>query len=413
MTKTDTARWESMFQRVKRSGIVLILWILIITLTASCSEPATATVQPANYGDYGAETATHIARTWPRRDAGSADEKAVADYIVSALTGMGYSPETQNFVYIDSNNIEYESQNILVRIPGTGFVYEDAEEAEDESGVRLEGNRYFNREALILARMDTQAEEDILTPPVLSAQDVRSDGIHDNASGVGALLMLARHLRSRQLGYDVLLAFTGAGFKQAAGSQALMHSMNDERVSTIDVVYEIRAIYAGDKLYAHSGHNSLASDQRYRMRRKLYEMVDSASTSRVHRTTGVTLKTNQAGYLIPSDNANGDNLPAEVVFREITLNESDYSVFDRAGIPIVMFESFEYDGDNPAAVRESFNPYYDQTEHMVRGTGFDQIDIQAEINGDDLLEERINTVAFLILHALNKGAPSGLPVNVG
>lgn len=410
MMNIGYAREAKRPRTVRRSAFLLALLILIPALLAACDTPPAA-ARPADYGSYGAEAATHIARSWPAREAGTAQEQAAADYIAAELRSMGYSPEIQKFIYIDSENREFESQNVLVRIPGTGFVYRDAAEAEDASGVRQEGNRYFHRQAVVLARMDTLAQDAIIRPASLADQDAEPDGIHDNASGAGSLLMLARHLRGRQLGYDVLLAFTGAGFKQAAGSQALFYSMGEELVSRTDVVYEVRAIYAGDKLYAHSGHNSLVSDQRYEMRRKLYEMVDSASTSRVHRTTGVTLKTNQAGFLIASDAVNGENLPSEVVFREITLHESDYTIFDEAGIPTVMFESFEYDGSSPDDIRESFNPYFAQTEQMVRGTGFDQIDILQQLSGGDLLEARINTVSFLILHALGKGTSSGLPVH--
>lgn len=410
MMITGLAREKKIPRRERGYAFLLAFLVLIPVLLAACDTPAAA-VRPAEYGSYGAEAATHIARSWPAREAGTDQEQAAADYIAAELRAMGYSPEIQNFIYIDSQDQEFESRNVLVRIPGTGFVYQDAAEAENDSGVRQDGNRYFHRQAVVLARMDTVPQDEIIRPAVLKDQDAEADGIHDNASGAGALLMLARQLRGRQLGYDVLLAFTGAGFKQAAGSQALLYSMGDELISRTDVVYEIRAIYAGDKLYAHSGHNSLVSDQRYEMRRKLYEMVDSASTSRVHRTTGVTLKTNQAGFLIPSDMVNGEDLPAEVVFREITRHESDYTIFDEAGVPIVMFESFEYDGSSMDDVRESFNPYFAQTQQMVRGTGFDQTDILQQLSGGDLLEERINTVSFLILHALGKGTSSGQPVH--
>lgn len=380
--------------------------VMLFLLLTSCNDRNAVATRLADYGEVGADYARTIARQWPDRSAGSDAEAQTADYIESILRAQGYHPERQAFSFKDASGSEQSSQNVLVRIPGAGFVTE----TDEASGLAEPGAQYFSKTALVMARMDTLPVEQQVKPSSM-ADSEPADGIHDNASGLGTLLLFAEQLRAVQLGYDVLIAFTGAGFENEAGANALKDALGEDGVAALDVCYEVRAIYAGDKLYVHSGHNSLVTDQRYAMRRKLYEVIDSSASTSIIRHTNVRLRSNQSSFLIDSSLVRGENLPEEVVYREITLTDSDYKVFDELGIPIVMFESYDYDGTSLEDIAESRNPYYADTDQSVRGTIFDQTDQQLTLTDSELLHQRINTVAFLLIHALNKGVSEGVAVS--
>jgi hypothetical protein len=56
---------------------------------------------------------------------GSVQEKQAAEAIETAFLDLGYEPEVQAFTYIGASSEVISSQNVIVRIPGTGFTVSD------------------------------------------------------------------------------------------------------------------------------------------------------------------------------------------------------------------------------------------------------------------------------------------------
>jgi alkaline phosphatase isozyme conversion protein len=184
-----------------------------------------------------------------------------------------------------------------------------------------------------------------------------------------------------------------------------------------DVMYCIDSIYAGDKIYAHAGQNSVRGYYRksYEMRRKLYEVTDVFYEFELYTNNNYMLYTNQGNYDVAVD-----GISTPVLYREWTMTASDYLPFDALDIPIVFFESYDYDGKKLEDLKESKNPAFTSTSGAIRRTTFDStaylnmimnqqrravqtITGQTQKQTVDHLTKRINNTAFVILEAIRKG----------
>ncbi len=381
-----------------RSFIILLLSTLFIT---SCSQGGTVPLVH-QLGTYGADFATEIAREFPSRIAGSSNERAVAEKIVEEFERLGFEPEIQEFTLANGNT----SQNVVVRIPGSGFVAD--EDSIDQFDYEVYNRRaqaadgVFRRHVVIGARYDTTSE-----PPT------GHDGISDNASGVGALMLTAQTLKRYAVGYDVSLVALGAGFSNIAGATHYVESLKDEELAQTDVFYEYRSLYGGGKLYGHAGWSSLYPNAQYKMRQPLYEIADIAINYSLFGRTGHVFYTNQSTYSVSNPVAEepvpeGFTAPnATAAFREFSHTPSDYRAFDRVGIPIVFFESYDYSASSFDALEENNNPNFQETENIVRGTSFDNIAKLREENLEDYLAQRINNTVYLVYIALTQGVLGG------
>ncbi len=198
------------------------------------------------------------------------------------------------------------------------------------------------------------------------------EGIHNNASGVAAVLTAARVMRLEAPGYDVIFVFFGAGTDEYQGARHYMASLSSEERKQVEVMVNIGPIYAGDKVYAHAGQNSVRGGEYkdYQKRRKLYQVTDIFFDNQMNTKNRYAIYTNQASFLVPTDTGE------TAVFREWTTKLSDHTPFDRAGIPIVFFESGEYRVKSVDEVMiESRNPYFQETGGLISKTRFDRIDL--------------------------------------
>jgi alkaline phosphatase isozyme conversion protein len=102
---------------------------------------------------------------------------------------------------------------------------------------------------------------------------------------------------------------------------------------------------------------------------------------------------------------------------------SDFRVFDERMIPVVYFESYEYNFTSMSQMKETKNLSLQDFEGNVRRTPSDcsyfldsvLLDEDYDRNGDgeidcsgDRLQIRINCVAFIICEALLKGSDKGM-----
>ena len=415
----------------KAKLLQLTVLLLFCVFLAACNGNSEDIQQPADYGSYGQRFALSLARQYPLRSPGSSQEKKAADMITSALQEEGFSPEISQFYYKDEAGNVFSSRNISVLIPGTGFV------RQDEAGNEI----FFQRQVIIGAHYDSfYSEKDVADYKLEKEADetaeepARSrsasagiipeptldmyDGIHDNASGIGALMTIARQIKEYEYGYDVYLVAFGAGKAGQAGARSLAGKMTPEQVKATDAMYCIDAIYAGDKVYAHAGRNSVRPFYRksYEMRRKLYEVTDVFYENELYTKNGYMLYTNQANYDVELP-----EIATPVLFREWSFNESDYLPFDDLGIPIVYFESYDYDVQAYAEARESKNPAFTSSNGAIRNTHFDSTvylnllmnqrraaDTAQNAPRVDHLTRRINNTAFVILEAVDKGVHDAL-----
>lgn len=196
------------------------------------------------------------------------------------------------------------------------------------------------------------------------------NGITDNAASIGALMMIAREMKNQRTGYDVILVAFGAGKSGQAGARHFASGMTSGEIAATDAMYNMEGIYAGDKLYAHAGQNSIlpGPQKDYEKRRKLYEATDVYYEHELYTNNRVALYTNQSSIEVDHD-GNG----TLELYREWTLHESDHTPFDKLGIPIVFFEGFDYNAKTLEEMKESSNPAFTATNGQIKDTPYDSI----------------------------------------
>ena len=370
-------------RRLLRTLALVLALVTFIIPIASCSGDEDEVALQADYGSYGAEIAREFASLYPYRSAYTAEEAAAGEYIRSQFEDLGYDVSKQDFTNLYGGT----SANYIVNISGKGFF------SIDEYGNPQE----VRRTIVIGAHYDDS----------FSAGQVEAsygyDGISDNASGIGVLLTIASQIRNYEdLSFDVILVAFGAGNDNYAGARAFVNSLTDEVAGSIDCMYCIDSIYGGDKVYASAGYNSLLMSQKYQMRRKLYQAYDVVYDSLLYTQYGFSLYYNESGVIT---DLNGDGF--DDIYREVSANKSDYVPFDELNIPIVYFDSADYFFDNMEDMKDSKNLNLQEFGGMVRSTPLDSsatLD-SFKVNEDgDLLQIRINCVAYVILESMMKGS---------
>lgn len=390
--------------------------------------------KPADYGSYGSDIAREIATKFPDRSAYSSGESQTGAYIEEKIKELGYTPEVQTF-----SGSGGSSANYIVKVPGTGFYcakddgtfelehrvaiigahydadllpeyggYEAAEEDEDEEDYDDEDydDEDYDED------YDEDEEED--SEPVSGF-----DGISDNASGTACVLTALKAFKDYQnVGFDVWFVFFGAGTDNFTGAEAFYQSLSYDEQHSIDVMYNVESLYAGDKVYASSGYKSLISSRRYEMRRKLYQAYDVCFANTLYTNYGFDLYYNESGVKVDLDEDGVSD-----TFKEMPKTVSDFKVFDDRMIPIVYFESYEYNFTYYDQMKETKNLSLQEFDGNIRQTPADCLAVLDPVlveedydrNGDgeidcsgDRLQIRINCIAFIICESLLKGSDKGM-----
>lgn len=394
-------------RRALRALIVVLILAILAPAAAGCSGGGSAAVKPARYGSFGAEFARTLAAANPARTAGSEGETKTGDRIIEALRDLGFEPTVTPFSFKTTDGSTKTSRNISVRIPGTGVNVKptprptstvasatgrpaanptgSAATTADRTTEKTEKPEKATRQVIIGAHYDataTQADIDRAKSAAPSATGATSatsgpgwvptwkdfTGISDNASSIGALVLMARELKSKRNAHDVVLVAFGAGHATQAGARDFVAKMSADEIARTDAMYNLENIYAGDKLYANAGQNSIKPNfqKDYEKRRKLYEVTDIYYEFELYSNNRVALYTNQSN--IETDQNRGK---IKAPYREWTTHLSDYLPFDEKGIPIVFFESYDYDVPTLEAMRESNNPAFTATNGRISGTPYD------------------------------------------
>ncbi len=144
-------------------------------------------------------------------------------------------------------------------------------------------------------------------------------GADDNASGVGVMLEVAERLAKYKLRYDIVFVAFGAEEVGLRGSNYFVAQMDPADVERAAVMINFDSLIVGDKLYIHAGSN-----EKTWARDAMLELIDR--------------------HALPIEMQPGLNLayPAGLTPNGF----SDYTAFNRAGIPIVAFESTNWELDD-------------------------------------------------------------------
>jgi alkaline phosphatase isozyme conversion protein len=392
-----------------------ILTASICMAFASCKESEAKKTIPADYGSYGADIARELASQYPNRSAYSAEEASAGSYICDKMKELGYEPEVQTF----TGSSGQTSQNYIVKIEGTGFYVEDANGNYNlEKRIAIIGAHYDDAMIYVPEVVEGEGEEGEETSET-EGPAYSYDGISDNASGIGCLMTaLAQAKDYSEMGYDVYYVAFGASSDNYAGAYAFYESLTDEERSEIEVMYCIESIYAGDKVYASAGYNSLISGKKYAMRRKLYQTYDVCYANTLYTNYKFDIYYNESGIKTDLD---GDGVID--IYNEVSANRSDYVVFDEAGIPVVFFDSYDYNFTSLEEMKDTKNLNLQEFGGQIKGTPADSTELLDSVirkedtdtdedgipdKSGDILQIRINAIAFVMLETLNKGSDSGM-----
>jgi len=382
------------------TAIILIISILSV-LFAGCSKKASQT-KVADYGTYGSDFARRLASEAPYRKAYSADEQKAGSMIKEEFEKLGYEVQTQPVTGPDGK----QSNNYIAVFDGEGFFSKS-----NDTGDYIQTDRYI----VVGAHYDSKFSKSELDEYNAKMKEENGDdadiyeydGINDNASGVGALLTCAKEIKNlKDVPFNVIFVAFGASGDDLAGSKTFFSALTPDVRSKLEVMICIDSIYAGDKIYANSGLNSLLPGRKYAMRRKLYQAYDVAYENSLSSLNGFNLLYNESRI---QQDLNGDG--SIDIYSEVSLNVSDYQPFDNAMVPVVYFDSFDYNFKTVDEMHDTKNLDLQAFDGMIRGTYLDSMKVLDPIHKTseaDLLQVRINNVACVILGLVMKGSDSAL-----
>jgi len=217
------------------------------------------------------------------RVAGTTGELAAAQKIQGWFGDAGYFPGLQAFSYVRKGTT-YNSQNVIAFRPA------DLKRRGEPTPLVIVGAHYDAVGA--------------------------GAGADDNASGVGVMLEVAERLAHFKIDYDIEFVAFGAEEVGLKGSSAFVKQMSPEDVSRDIVMINFDSLIFGDKLYIHAGANekTWARDAMLRLIRLHKLPIGIQPGLNPEYSAGLT----PDGF-------------------------SDYTAFNQVGIPIVAFESTNWE----------------------------------------------------------------------
>ncbi len=218
--------------------------------------------------------------TAQQRVQGTPGERRAAAKIRSYFRDFGYKPSVQRFSYTRKGT-EYSSRNVIATLPGTS-----------------------KRTIVIGAHYDNRPE---------------GQGADDNASGVSVMLEVAKRMAGKKKPpYTVKFVAFGAEENPGGlvGSTKFVKRLSAKQVRRTEAMVNYDSLIVGDEMYVHAGAN-----------RKVWardRMLDIAEDQRLPLQT-------QPGW--------NPKYPAGITPNGF----SDYTAFNKAGIPVVAFESTNWE----------------------------------------------------------------------
>ena len=280
--------------RKPRSLAMFLLASVLLTLAVIAPVASAKTLAP---NQVGAKAYTYIDQltritnpdgTYDKltRAAGTAEELAAAKKVQGWMRGAGYRPTMQTFSYV-RRGVTYNSQNVVAFRPAD-----------------------LKRKAKPKPLVIVGAHYDAVTA---------GEGADDNASGVGVMLEVAERLAHFKIDYDVVFIAFGAEEAGLRGSDYFVSKMSRVDKGRAIAMINFDSLIVGDKLYIHAGANekTWARDAMLRLIRLRKLPIEMQPGLNPHYPAGLT----PDGF-------------------------SDYTAFNQAGIPIVAFESTNWELDD-------------------------------------------------------------------
>lgn len=389
---------------IKSASALLALFMCVNLLLLTGCQQNKKTAENIEQKIYGYTVALDFASKVPFRSPYSDGSREAAAYIEDAFRSLGYQPERMSVSASDGSGAT--DDNIIVRIKGKGFWMSNDQDLVNENEKTLldlfkhQDTRQLtkeNKQIIIGAHYDTLLGEQN------RSEAPEYNGLSGNASGIGVLLEVAKQLKDHPQGFDVVLIALADHADGHQGAQTYVDQMSDAEIAQTEGVYIVESIYAGDKLYAHAGRNALKPGEQYEKRRKLYELTDVLFESNLPDDDSSDILFNEGIKQV----AYPPNSDSFYLYREFTLNDSDYVPFDQKDIPIVYIESANYDYENPEECRETKRPSFRDYDGHVRDKAHDNTDFLSNIMGLKQLEKRIHTVSTVLMGVLDKGIANG------
>ena len=275
-----------------RSLAMFLLASVLLTLAVIAPAAPAKTLAPNKVG---AKAYTYIDRlTRITREAGTAEELVAAEKVRRWLRRAGYRPSLQPFSYYvdeeDGTTTTYKSQNVVAFRPA------DLKRKAKHRPLVIVGAHYD-------------------AVPV-------GQGADDNASGVGVMLEVAERLAHFKIDYDVVFIAFGAEEAGLQGSDYYVSQMRKSDKRRAIAMINFDSLIVGDKLYIHAGNNmkTWARDAMLRLIRRYKLPIEM-----------------QPGLY------NGDDPDPGYAAGFTPDWFSDYTAFNQAGIPIVAFESTNWE----------------------------------------------------------------------
>jgi Zn-dependent M28 family amino/carboxypeptidase len=266
-----------------RSRKVLAVLITAVVLV-SLMPPMAFAVKPLLPNEMGAQAYTYVETlTQAPRVAGTAGELAAAEQVKDWFADAGYSAEFQPFTYT-RRGTTYSSQNVVA--------FHAAEKKPKSDPVPL---------VIIGAHYDA-----------VSA----GKGSDDNASGVAVMLEVAERIAKYKPEYDIAFVAFGAEEVGLRGSAFYANSLSAADKERAICMINFDSLIVGDKLYIHAGANgkTWARDEMLRLIGLRNLPIEIQPGLHPDYPAGLT----PDGF-------------------------SDYTAFNQAGIPVVAFESTNWE----------------------------------------------------------------------
>jgi len=267
---------------VKRVSLLALVTVMLLGLIAP-SAVAVQPLLPTQMGERAYSYVEQLSSLNPKRVAATAGELTAAGMVEDWFEDAGYDAELQPFSYV-RRGVTYYSQNVVAYSPAK------IKHSLDPTPLVIVGAHY----------------------------DAASDGngADDNASGVGAMLEIAERIMKFPREYDLVFVAFGAEEAGLRGSAYYATQMSAEDKARTVVMINFDSLIVGDKLYIHAGTTGLTGprDEMLRLIRLRKLPIEMQPGLNPDYPAGTT--------------PNGF---------------SDYTAFNMAGLPIVAFESTNWE----------------------------------------------------------------------
>ena len=267
---------------LKRASVVALVAALLFGLVAP-SAIAVQPLLPTQKGERAYWYVEQLSSLNPKRIAATPGEATAAGMIEEWFEDVGYEAELQPFSYV-RRGVTYNSQNVVAFSP-----------ARIKQGL--------SPTPLIIVGAHYDAVDD-------------GNGADDNASGVGAMLEIAERIGKFPRAYDLIFIAFGAEEAGLRGSAYYASQMTAKDKARAVVMINFDSLIVGDKLYIHAGEDGKTGprDEMLRLIRLRKLPIEMQPGLNPDYPAGLT----PDGF-------------------------SDYTAFRQAGLPIVAFESTNWE----------------------------------------------------------------------